>query len=240
MRPQPSLPSPASASVGNFLDDYCLTLAAALESIDRLQFRVAVETLSDAMDRDATIFVCGNGGSAAIANHMVCDHQKGVSTDTFRTPKIVSLSSNIELVTAIANDIGYEEVFSYALRLHARRGDVLVTISSSGNSENIVKALWEASTIGMHTIAMSGFDGGRSRAMADVSLHVAVDNYGVIEDSHQTCMHVLAQTLRARALCPRRSVILTSNPIDRCAATLATRDPRSSNAPYRQGEFLNG
>ena len=131
---QKSFPNEQIVSIRGFLDEYCAMLAAALESIDRAQVERAVEILSDALDRDATIFCCGNGGSAAIANHMVCDHQKGVSTDTIRTPKVVSLSSNVELVTAIANDIGFEDVFSHALRLHARRGDVLVTISSSGNS----------------------------------------------------------------------------------------------------------
>jgi D-sedoheptulose 7-phosphate isomerase len=199
---QQPFPSEQTTSIRGYLDEYCAALTAALDSIDRVQVEDAVEMLSDARDRDATIFCCGNGGSAAIANHMVCDHQKGVSTDTIRTPKVVSLSSNVELVTAIANDIGFEDVFSHALRLHARRGDVLVTISSSGNSENIVRALCAASAIGMQTIALSGFDGGRSRAMADVSLHVAVENYGVIEDAHQACMHVLAQTLRMRAMSP--------------------------------------
>lgn len=208
---QQSFPNEQIASIRGYLDDYCAMLTAALKSIDRAQVEGAIEILSDALDRDATIFCCGNGGSAAIANHMVCDHQKGVSTDTIRTPKIVSLSSNVELLTAIANDIGFEDVFSHAIRLHARSGDVLVTISSSGNSENIVRALCAASSIGMRTIAMSGFDGGRSRAMADASLHVAVDNYGVIEDAHQTCMHVLAQNLRIRAMSPKSLVVDVSN-----------------------------
>ena len=207
---QKSFPNEQIVSIRGFLDEYCAMLAAALESIDRAQVERAVEILSDALDRDATIFCCGNGGSAAIANHMVCDHQKGVSTDTIRTPKVVSLSSNVELVTAIANDIGFEDVFSHALRLHARRGDVLVTISSSGNSENIVRAMYTAFSIGMETIAMSGFDGGRSRALADASLHVAFDNYGVIEDAHQTCMHVLAQNLHMRAMSPESLAVEAS------------------------------
>ena len=88
-----------------------------------------------------TVFSCGNGGSAAIANHLQCDHLKGVRTGTDLTPRVVSLSSNIELITAISNDIGYEDVFTYQLQSQSQPGDVLIAISSSGRSPNIARAL---------------------------------------------------------------------------------------------------
>jgi D-sedoheptulose 7-phosphate isomerase len=108
----------------------------------------------------------------------------------------VSLSARIELITAIANDIDYAEIFAFQLRNAARPGDVLITISSSGDSENIVRALTWARDNGLTTIAMSGFAGGRSAKTAEISLHVPADNYGVVEDAHQALMHILAQYVR--------------------------------------------
>jgi len=129
-----------------------------------------------------------------------CDHQKGIHGGTHYRPRVVCLSSNVALITAVSNDIGYAESFAFPLSLHGRPGDVLITISSSGNSENIVRALHVAETIGMTRIAFTGFDGGRSRQMADANIHVAAHNYGVVEDVHQACMHVLAQYVRQAAM----------------------------------------
>jgi phosphoheptose isomerase len=112
------------------------------------------------------------------------------------TPRIVSLSTTVEMITAIGNDLSYDEVFVYQLRSLARPGDALITISSSGNSENIVRAALWARDNGIPVIAMTGFSGGRSATIADVNLHVKADNYGVIEDTHQSLMHILAQYAR--------------------------------------------
>ena len=139
---------------------------------------------------------CGNGGSAAIANHLVCDHCKAVQTDTALNPRIYSLSATIEIMTAVSNDLSYDEVFVYQLRSLAKPGDALITISSSGDSENIVRAASWAKENGLPVIAMTGFAGGRSARIADVDLHVVADNYGVIEDVHQSLMHILAQHVR--------------------------------------------
>ena len=110
--------------------------------------------------------------------------------------RVFSLSTNIELFSAIANDTGYENVFEYQLASVARPGDLLITVSSSGSSPNIVRAVEWASAHGIRTIALTGFSGGRSRELADVSIHVDSNNYGVIEDAHQVCMHLLAQYVR--------------------------------------------
>jgi D-sedoheptulose 7-phosphate isomerase len=143
-----------------------------------------------------TVYACGNGGSAAISNHLVCDHCKLVQTDTTLTPRVVSLSATVEMITAIANDISYDEIFVYQLRSMAKPGDALITISSSGNSENVVRAACWAKTNGIPVISMTGFSGGRTAELADVNLHVNANNYGVIEDVHQSLMHVLAQYIR--------------------------------------------
>ena len=154
------------------------------------------------MDNGKTIFSCGNGGSAAISNHLLCDFQKGIQTDTDLKPKVVSLSSNIEIITAVANDISYEEIFDYQLRTMAAPGDVLLTISSSGDSENIVRCVDWAHDNNVGTISLTGFDGGRSADAADINLHVDADNYGIIEDVHQSLMHVFAQYLRLSHMDP--------------------------------------
>ncbi len=127
---------------------------------------------------------------------MQCDFLKGVQTDTDLRPRVVSLSSHIELITAIANDIAYRDVFVYQLRSLARPGDVLLTVSASGDSENIVQAVRWAKDHGVGTIALTGFGGGRSAKMADINLHVRAMNYGIVEDIHQSLMHILAQHLR--------------------------------------------
>ena len=164
--------------------------------MDREALKAAAALLARAYENHAQVFVCGNGGSAAISNHLVCDHLKGVQTDTGLRPRVISLASNMETITAVANDISYDEIFAYQLRTLADAGDVLVSISSSGDSENVVRACQWAKDNGLTVIAMTGFGGGRTRGLADVSLHVAGDNYGVVEDTHQSLMHILAQFLR--------------------------------------------
>ncbi|EME69122.1 phosphoheptose isomerase [Paramagnetospirillum caucaseum] len=191
-----SFPERRVGSIADYFDAYAGQISQALASVGRDALHQAERLLSAALERDAHIFSCGNGGSAAIANHLVCDHTKGVSTDTGLRPRVFSLSTTVETITAIANDIEYAEVFAAQLRLLARPGDVVIAISSSGDSENIVRALDWARANGMGSIALTGFSGGRGAKAADVNLHVAADNYGVVEDVHQTLMHVLAQFVR--------------------------------------------
>jgi D-sedoheptulose 7-phosphate isomerase len=183
-------------SIGSYCDAYVDQLAQAGASIDRDALVRAGEELAAAFDRGAWLFTCGNGGSAAIANHLLCDFAKGIQTDTGILPRIMSLSANLEIITAIANDIAYEDVFVYQLRTAARPGDLLLTISSSGDSENVVRALAWAGENDVTGIALTGFSGGRSADLAAIQLHVKGDNYGVVEDTHQSIMHMLAQYLR--------------------------------------------
>lgn len=181
---------------GEYVLAYTKALREASATVDPGMFRRAAEVLRCCIARNATIFTCGNGGSAAIANHMVCDHTKGVRADTGILPRVHSLVANIEINTAIANDVSYDQVFAFQLESYASLGDVLVAISSSGNSANIVNALVTAKNKGLTTIAMTGFAGGRARELADIALHVGSRNYGIVEDLHQSLMHGLAQFLR--------------------------------------------
>lgn len=142
------------------------------------------------------IYSCGNGGSAAVALDLVCDHCKATQSDITLRPRIYSLSATVEIITAVSNDLSYDEVFVYQLRSLARPGDALVSISSGGDSENIVRAVRWAKEDDIPVIAMTGFSGGRSADLADVNLHVDAKNYGIIEDTHQSLMHILAQYIR--------------------------------------------
>jgi D-sedoheptulose 7-phosphate isomerase len=183
-------------SIAAYYDDYADALSRAHASVDRKRLDAAASLLTASLQRDASVYACGNGGSASIANHLACDHTKGIGTDTGLRPRVHSLSTAIELMTAIANDISFADVFAFQVKTVARPGDVLITISSSGDSENIFRAVQAAKERGMSTIALTGFTGGRSAHLADINLHVEAANYGIVEDTHQSIMHCLAQFIR--------------------------------------------
>lgn len=189
-------PDARYAGAGAYFAEYAKELTRASETIDPEAMERAGKLLADAYASGARMFSCGNGGSAAIANHMQCDHLKGIRTGTDLAPQVLSLSTNVEVLTAIANDIGYEEVFAYQLRAQARPGDVLIAVSSSGRSPNIVRAVTWARDHGLRTIALTGFGGGDTRLTAEAAIHVDCTNYGVVEDLHQGIMHALAQHIR--------------------------------------------
>jgi phosphoheptose isomerase len=184
------------ASAASYFDAYAEEMARAVKSIEPAMVEHAAATLVDAYLRGARIFSCGNGGSASVANHMQCDHVKGIGTGTDLSPHVLSLSANVELLTAIANDTGYENVFVYQVQAQSQPGDVVLAVSSSGRSPNIVRVLTWAREHGLRTIAITGFDGGPARAIAEVSVHVDCTNYGIVEDLHQSIMHALAQYIR--------------------------------------------
>jgi phosphoheptose isomerase len=195
-------PATAYERAASYFDDYARELANAASTVEPAALDRAASILLSAYTRGARVFSCGNGGSAAIANHMQCDHVKGIRTGTDLAPRFVSLSSNVEVLTAIANDLAYEDVFVYQLQSQSGPGDVLVAVSSSGRSPNIVRALSWARDNGLATIALTGFSGGGARAVADVAIHVNSGNYGIIEDLHQGVTHALAQYLRQSRMTP--------------------------------------
>ncbi|MAF94179.1 MAG: phosphoheptose isomerase [Rhodospirillaceae bacterium] len=195
-----TFPDSKFASVADYAVAYFDQAKAAAQSVDQEKLEAALTCLDAAYERGGTIYACGNGGSAAISNHLACDHSKGGQTDTDLKPKVVSLSTNMEIITAIANDISFDDIFVYQLRTLAEDGDVLLTISSSGDSENVVRAARWAKEKGLDVIAFTGFDGGRSAKLATVNLHVEGDNYGVVEDTHQSLMHILAQYIRLKRM----------------------------------------
>jgi phosphoheptose isomerase len=179
------------------LDSYAAELSRALSTVDLKELDLATRKI---YATKGNIYVCGNGGSAAIAEHLTCDCMKGVAmeTDLGQWLNITSLASNFPLISAIANDIGYDEIFSKQIEWQVKDGiaDVLIAISSSGNSPNILNAITKAEEKGMETIAIVGFDGGLAKQFANIVIHIDSDNYGIIEDASQAIMHFMAQLMR--------------------------------------------
>lgn len=184
-----------TSSPGRYLAAYSQKLATAMSAIDDYALEQAIARVSLAASTGSRVYSIGNGGSAAIADHLCCDMTKGTHTHGHPTVDAISLTANVALYSAIANDFGFASVFSRQLRMLGRRGDVLIAISSSGESENILEAVHEAHRLGMTTIGLSGFAGGKLKESSDISIHVDVNNYGIVEDAHQLLMHVMAQYL---------------------------------------------
>ena len=193
----------------NSFDEYfgAVNLAAARVNRDSL------EQAFRAIDGCARLYIMGNGGSAASADHWVCDYMKGINEDTNKhgilTVKALSLASNGPLVTAVANDMGYEHVFAKQLQYYrCQYGDVVLAMSASGNSKNIVNGLLKASQLGATTVALTGFTGGEAANIADIIVHIPSFNYGVVEDCHMMILHAMSQRIRYRDALDRESLKL--------------------------------
>lgn len=199
-----SFPDVRFDDIAGYYDAYWKRLDIAMGSVDRGQLKIAADLLDSVYRQGGTLYVCGNGGSASIANSFVGDHAKSVQTDTGLVPHVVSLTANMPIVTAVANDLSWEDVFVYQLKNLARLGDVLVAISSSGNSANVLRAAEWARQNRMEVIGFTGFDGGRLGEISTVHVHVNADNYGVIQDVHQALMHVMGQFIRMAHMTERK------------------------------------
>lgn len=184
---------PDANSIGDYLKGYAERLTQALSEVPPERLESALALLQKTRKAEGRIYVAGNGGSCSIAGHLCCDWMKGTHNDHEPPMRVHSLSDATALMTALANDMSYEQSISEQVKYLGKPGDLIVLISSSGNSPNIVAAAQMAKERGMKVIGLSGFKGGKLSEMADVSLHVPASNYGIAEDAHQALMHVLAQ-----------------------------------------------
>jgi D-sedoheptulose 7-phosphate isomerase len=179
----------------NYTKEYLRAIAGILDQLESGPIMTSTRILLDAYNSGKTVFIAGNGGSAAIASHLACDLEKTVAGPRGRRAtrrlRAVSLSDNVATLTAWANDEGYENVFSERLLAHADPGDVLLVISSSGNSPNILEALRVARELDMRTIAWVGFGGGGALELAECCVHVAIDDYGMAEGIHGVIGHLV-------------------------------------------------
>jgi D-sedoheptulose 7-phosphate isomerase len=176
--------------------DYLRTLRGVLDELSVESVERVIEVLEAAYRQERTVFLCGNGGSAALASHWACDLAKG--TVTSRAPRLraISVGDNLAMLTAYANDLDYAQVFSEPLRTYARPGDVAILITASGNSPNILEAAKAAREIGMVTVGLIGFGGGKLAALVDHQITVKCREYGPVEDLHLILDHIISLYLR--------------------------------------------
>jgi len=182
-------------NIKNFFKQYAAALNKSILELDVEKLDDAAREIIKTIKKKNTIYVCGNGGSAAIANHYICDFLKFFRQRTKLKPKFVSLSNNLETITAISNDIDYKYIFSYQAESLCEKNDLIIIISSSGNSKNVIELLKFAKKNKIKTIGFSGFRGGELKKNCDISIHVKANNYGISEDSHHILMHVILQYL---------------------------------------------
>jgi D-sedoheptulose 7-phosphate isomerase len=172
--------------------EYRTELLTALGTIDLERVEQAIAWFAEARDQDRQIFVCGNGGSASTASHFAADMVKGASYQRGRRFRLLALTDSLPTLTAYSNDVSYEVVFAEQLKNFARPGDLVVAISGSGNSPNVVRAVEYANSIGCRTIALTGRDGGRLAPLARLNIQVPVPHMGRIEDAHLVVCHMIA------------------------------------------------
>lgn len=179
-----------------FARRYVKYLDEVLQAIDPETIARFVKTLLEARARHATVYFIGNGGSAATASHFAND--LAIGTNSYQRPfRVISLTDNQAVITAIGNDFGYEEIFVRQLRVMGKSGDVLVAISASGNSPNLIRAMEYAASIDIKTVAITAFDGGRMKQIADEGIHVPTGpkEYGPAEDAHMVLDHLIGAYL---------------------------------------------
>ena len=189
-----------------FIRGYLAELDSTLRALPQGQVADLIDAIRDVRDRDAQIFVVGNGGSAATASHFAVDLGKGASLGAERRFRVLSLTDNVPWITALGNDLSYADVFVEQLKNYARPGDLLLAFSGSGNSENVLRAVRYANSIGCRTIGLAGYAGGRLREEAQECLVVSADHMGRIEDGHFVIQHLVVyyfmSTMQAETAVP--------------------------------------
>lgn len=186
-----SAPSPGSGS-----QQYFRMFSEVLHNLPHHRIDEITDILWQAYQRDRALFVFGNGGSAALASHSACDFGKGTVINGNRRFRVMSLTDNVPLLTAWANDHHYSEVFAQQLRPFIGQNDVAFAISGSGNSENVLRALQIARETGARTIGLTGFQGGKMKFLCDVCVIVPSDCMQLIEDYHVAVTHAVFISLR--------------------------------------------
>ena len=176
--------------VMTFPGEYRVSLLLTLSTIDLALVALAIGWMKDARDSKRALFVAGNGGSAATAAHFVCDMVKGASAGKTRF-RIVALGQNLPTMTAYSNDVSYADALVEELKNFAEPGDLYMAISGSGNSPNVVRAMEYANSIGCRTLALTGREGGKLGALANLNIHVPEPHMGRIEDAHHIICHMI-------------------------------------------------
>jgi len=180
--------------------DYIALEIETLKNIDVSAINEAIGLLEETRQKDGTIYIFGNGGSATTASHYQGDFNKGVSEGLEKKFRFQCLNDNMATLLAIANDIGYEEVYRYQLRNKVSEKDLVIAISGSGNSKNVVNAAEYAKEQGCKVIGLTGYNGGKLREICDISLHAPINSMQITEDIHMMLDHLMMSVL-CKVLC---------------------------------------
>lgn len=175
----------------SYIRDYLELEKKTLEALDEDEILAVLKELLAAYEREGNIYIFGNGGSASTASHLANDFNKGVNEFVEKKFRVLCLNDNVATLMSLANDISYEEVFRFQLRGKLRPEDLVIGISGSGNSANVVNAIIYAKEQGVRTMAFCGYSGGKAKELADVSFHVKLNNMQVVEDLHLVLNHLL-------------------------------------------------
>lgn len=173
------------------IQDYFNREINVIKNLNYDEITTAVEAIRDAYEREAVIYVFGNGGSGSTASHYVCDFNKGISEPLDKKFKLICLNDNAASVLAIANDISYDEIFRFQLRGRIKPEDLIIAISGSGNSKNVINAVEYAKEVGTKIVGLTGYSGGRLKDLADYNMHVDVDDMQITEDLHLAFDHMM-------------------------------------------------
>jgi D-sedoheptulose 7-phosphate isomerase len=181
----------------DYLEEYSSALYGVMRNFDPSVFEKIIGILAETYKKDKQVFIAGNGGSAGSVNHFVCDFGKNaVLQPGKRRFRIISLSDNVEKITAIGNDVAFEEIFRQQLINLMNDGDVFIAISASGNSPNIVRACEYAKEKNARIIVLAGFKGGKIKDFAEAVLVVPLESYEQIEDIHLVILHMIVYYIK--------------------------------------------
>ena len=178
-------------TISDYISEYLEMEKKTIESLNREELLSVVNAFLDVYEKEGTIYVFGNGGSASTASHMANDYNKGLNEFLDKKFRFVCLNDNVATLMSIANDISYEEVFRMQLRGKLEEKDLVVGISGSGNSMNVINAISYAKEMGVKTVGLCGYEGGKLKALSDVVLHVKLNNMQIVEDIHLIFNHLL-------------------------------------------------
>jgi D-sedoheptulose 7-phosphate isomerase len=190
--------NPVTTAPGFAAREYLSAVQDVLERVDHAVIDQMAEAVWRAYEARKTLFLFGNGGSAALASHFACDIGKGTIAGREKRLKTIALTDNVPLITAWANDKSYEDIFSEQLDGLAEKGDIAMAISGSGNSPNVIKGLQAARRLGLQTLVLTGFAGGKAKPLADLCLVVPSDSMQHIEDAHLCATHAIFLAIRER------------------------------------------
>ena len=180
----------------NIISNYIKDIDKLLKSLNSSEVSNVIHIINECYKKNRQIFIMGNGGSASTSSHFACDLGKGTIVKGKERLRVMSLSDNMALITAISNDYGYEYILSEQLENLVNEKDVVIAISASGNSPNIIKGVEYVKEKKAIVIGFTGFNGGKLRELSDICIHINCDNYGQIEDIHMLLCHLISQGIR--------------------------------------------